>query len=73
LIIDQGDPGFDEQFKKLVLVRTANWASLYKHSDTGDLWDVTYPQSEMHGGGPKRLRRLAHREPDQWEPYAAAP
>jgi len=72
LVIDQGDPEFDKLFRKLVLIRTANWASLYKHPDTGDLWDVTYPHGEMHGGGRQRLRRLVHRDPDKWEPYPEA-
>jgi hypothetical protein len=72
LIIDQGDPEFDQLFQELVVVRTGNWALLYRHLETGDLWDVTYPQGEMHGGGPKRLRRLTHRDPEKWEPYPEA-
>jgi len=65
LIIDQGDRGFDQLFHELVLVRTGDWSLLYRHPETGDLWDVTYPQSEMHGAGPKRLRHLTHRDPEK--------
>jgi len=71
LIIDQGDPAFDDLLQKLVLVRTANWALLYRHSETGELWDVTFPHGEMQGGGPQRLRRLSDRDPKKWEPYPA--
>ena len=34
------------------------WATIYRHRDTGDLWELSYPQAEVHGGGPRRLRLL---------------
>ena len=68
-MIDEGDPRFVPLFAELEEVGRANWALLYRHKITGELWDVTYPQSEMHGGGPRRLRRLDHNNPDNWEPY----
>ncbi len=54
---------------KLVELRKRNWAILYRHKDGGELWDLVYPQCEMQGGGPRRLRRLAHSNPDEWNPY----
>jgi hypothetical protein len=34
----------------------SSWKVLYRHRETGEYWELTYPQSEMHGGGPRRLR-----------------
>ena len=31
------------------------WSTLYEDLEDGRLWELTYPQSEMHGGGPPRL------------------
>ena len=52
---------------KLVEVRKENWAILYRHKETGEFWDLTYPQGEIHGGGPRRLRVVS--DPDDWTPY----
>jgi hypothetical protein len=54
---------------KLVELRKGTWAILYRHKDTEQLWDLVYPQGEMHGGGPRRLRQLDHRDPEKWHPY----
>lgn len=44
----------DEQ---LMLLRSSSdgWSRLYKDPRDGRLWELTYPRSEMHGGGPKKL------------------
>jgi hypothetical protein len=34
------------------------WETLYKDPDDGRYWERTYPQSQMHGGGPLQLRNL---------------
>jgi hypothetical protein len=34
---------------------TNGWDTLYRDPTTGELWEVTYPHSEMHGGGPRHL------------------
>ena len=31
------------------------WEALFRDPRDGRLWERTYPQSEMHGGGPPRL------------------
>jgi len=53
---------------ELIKLSTADggWRTLYRHRRTGGLWELSYPQSEMHGGGPRRLRQLALLVPEDW-------
>jgi Immunity protein 27 len=37
----------------------SGWETLYRDPITGELWELTYPQSEMHGGGPRHLRIIS--------------
>jgi hypothetical protein len=39
--------------------QSGGWETLYKDPDDGRYWERTYPQGEMHGGGPPELRYLA--------------
>ena len=41
---------------------SAGWETLYRDPRDGRLWELTYPQSEMHGGGPRRLHVLSRDE-----------
>jgi|SRR5687767_556497 len=34
------------------------WSTLFCDPGDGRLWELTYPQSEMHGGGPPRLTEI---------------
>ncbi len=43
------------------------WRSLYRHRVTGYLWELSYPHSEMHGGGPRNLKQLPLDTADQWQ------
>ena len=45
---------------KLEKIRTEEngWIVIYRHRDTNQLWELSYPQSELHGGGPRRLRLI---------------
>ena len=36
----------------------SGWDALYRDPDTGKLWELTWPQSQMHSGGPPRLRHV---------------
>jgi hypothetical protein len=43
----------------------SGWDALYRDPDNGRLWELAYPQSELHGGGPPRLRALTIDEAKQ--------
>ena len=49
---------------KLVEVTTPDggWTTLFVDPDSRQLWERTYPRSEMHGGGPPALTRLTLQE-----------
>jgi len=34
----------------------AGWSTLYRDPADSRLWELTYPQGELHGGGPPTLR-----------------
>ena len=36
----------------------SGWETLYVDPNGGRFWEHTYPQSEMHGGGPPLLRHV---------------
>lgn len=40
----------------------SGWDVLYRDPDDGRLWELTYPQSELHGGGPPQLRCMTLNE-----------
>jgi hypothetical protein len=37
----------------------SGWETLYRDPGTGSFWEITYPQSRMHGGGPRQLSEIA--------------
>ena len=45
-----------------ISVSENGWEKLYRDPVDLRLWELTYPQSEMHGGGPPRLRLLSLEE-----------
>jgi hypothetical protein len=40
---------------QLVATSKDGWEKLYRDPQDGRYWEFTYPQSEMHGGGPPAL------------------
>lgn len=66
----EGDASEIDALLSAELVRLSEtdggWRTLYQHRTTGKLWELSYPQSEMHGGGPRRLRRLSLAAPEDW-------
>jgi hypothetical protein len=45
------------------------WTRFYRDAETGVFWELTYPQSGLHGGGPPRLEshsldELRRKHPD---------
>jgi hypothetical protein len=45
--------------KIAVCLESGGWEVLYRDPRDGRYWELTYPHSEMHGGGPKRLANLS--------------
>jgi hypothetical protein len=43
----------------LLSARVSGWDELYRDPATGQLWELTWPQSELQGGGPPRLTRIS--------------
>jgi immunity protein 27 of polymorphic toxin system len=41
------------------------WETLYRNPDDGRYWERTYPQGELHGGGPPQLKQLTIEEAHQ--------
>ena len=45
-----------------VAVTHSGWGTLYRDPSDLRFWELTYPHSEMHGGGPPMLRYLSPEE-----------
>jgi hypothetical protein len=53
----------EKHFQKIKDSPTSGcWEILYRDPDDGRYWERTYPQGEMHGGGPPQLRFLTDHE-----------
>lgn len=50
-----------------VKVDWSGWRTLYQHKETRQFWELDYPHSETHGGGPRRLSCLAIALADEWD------
>jgi hypothetical protein len=42
--------------------REGGWTALFRDPTDGSLWELTYPHSERHGGGPPTLTQLTDQE-----------
>ena len=49
----------EERLEKIAVDATG-WETLYRDPNDGRYWELTYPQGEMHGGGPPRLTYLSY-------------
>ncbi len=47
---------------KKVAASQDGWTILYQDLTDQRFWELTYPHSEMHGGGPPTLRYLSREE-----------
>jgi hypothetical protein len=48
-----------ERLKKIAISKEYGaWETLFQDPSDGRYWEQTYPQSEMHGGGPPKLLML---------------
>jgi len=45
--------------KVAVSPETGAWETLYRDPNDRRYWELTYPRSEMLGGGPKRLANIS--------------
>jgi len=50
------------QYLKSVGTDKSGWDVLYRDPTDSRYWELTYPQSQMHGGGPPRLAVLGFAE-----------
>jgi hypothetical protein len=44
---------------KKLSVTSGGWETLYVDPVDGRYWELSYPQSEVHGGGPQKLTILS--------------
>ena len=67
---NEGDAGEIDALLSADLAEVANtddgWRIVYRHRATGVLWELSYPHSEMQGGGPRRLRELSLSDAEEW-------
>ena len=43
-----------------VATSSCGWKTLFRDPEDGRFWERTYPQSELHGGGPPCLTCIDH-------------
>lgn len=66
--IQGGRPVADDVCKRIIALTKSHlqevgrdasgWNTLYRDPNDGRYWELSYPQSELHGGGPPELRHL---------------
>jgi hypothetical protein len=49
---------YAESHLKVVKIDSVAWTTEYVCPDTGTRWLLDYPDSELHGGGSPRLRKI---------------
>jgi hypothetical protein len=49
-------------YLKPVANSSGGWERLFKDPADGRFWELTYPNSELHGGGPPKLAVLTKEE-----------
>ena len=71
-IIDQGRTIADDASRRIsqlingylidVSASEDGWDRLYRDAADGRYWELTYPESSTHGGGPPRLTNISQGE-----------
>lgn len=51
-----------ENYLEELVVDSPNWEILYRDPKDGRFWVKTYPQSNLHGGGPPELEVISKEE-----------
>jgi hypothetical protein len=62
-----------EQYLEHVADSSNGWGSLYRDPLDGRLWELSYPHSEMHGGGPARLTVIDAGQAKQRYQFTSSP
>jgi hypothetical protein len=66
-----GDAPQIDSLLRISLVRVwaseDGWSTLLRHRETGKFWRLTYPQSEMQGGGPRELEEISTERAERLE------
>ncbi|WP_082434612.1 Imm27 family immunity protein [Devosia sp. A16] len=69
-VIASGDAGAIDELLANSLEEVASndggWRRLYRHRTGGHFWELSYPNSELQGGGPRRLVQLVLRRASDW-------
>ena len=71
-VLQGGRPVADDVCKRILALTKSHllevgrdasgWNTLYRDPTDGGYWELVYPQSEIHGGGPPELRCLTTNE-----------
>jgi hypothetical protein len=71
-VLRDGRPVVDEVCRRISILTqsyldevgrdASGWNTIYRDPNDGRYWELTYPQSNLHGGGPPELRCLDIRE-----------
>jgi hypothetical protein len=71
-ILQDGEPVADDVSKRIIALTksyllevgrdASGWDTLYRDPTDGRFWELTYPQSDLHGGGPPQLQYLPAHE-----------
>ena len=51
-----------KDYLKTIATDESGWDTLYQNPDDNKFWELTYLQSELHGGGPPCLSILSEEE-----------
>lgn len=49
-------------YLKEIALDEDEWSILYENPDDQNYWELTYPQSQLHGGGPPSLTKISRHE-----------
>ena len=71
-VLQGGRPVADDVCKRILALTKSHllevgrdasgWNTLYRDPTDGRYWELVYPQSEIHGGGPPEMRCLTTNE-----------
>lgn len=71
-VIEQGRPKADDAARRIdelvngyledVAASEDGWSRLFRDSNDGRYWELTYPDSALHGGGAPRLTNISPEE-----------